>query len=185
MARVLILYGTGEGHTRKIATRMAEVVENKGHELKLVQGNKAPANLSLDGFDAAIIGTSIHMGLHQISVRKLVRRLQEAFNKIPIAYFVVCLTAISSRTEDQEQVQKYIEDFKKYTGVEPGRTTAFAGALRYPYYNFIKRFIMKLIARKLGADTDTSQEHEYTDWDAVENYAGDFVDSLSTNEIPN
>jgi menaquinone-dependent protoporphyrinogen IX oxidase len=37
----------------------------------------------------------------------------------------------------------------------------------------------KLLARKLGADTNTKQEHyEYTDWNTVTKFATDFVDII-------
>lgn len=179
MARILILYGTDYGHTRKIAQHMAGVVETRGHEVELVQGNKAPKGFSPDGFDAAIIGTSIHMGVHQISIRKLVKSLRDDFNKIPTAYFCVCLTAKSTKPEDQSQVEDFINDFLKYTKIKPAKTAAFAGALRYPHYNFVRRYMAKLVARKVGADTDTKQElYEYTDWAAVTRFAEEFTDSI-------
>lgn len=178
MARILILYGTGEGQTRQVAGRMAEVIREKGHEVEVVKGNRAPADFSPQGFDAAIIGTSIHMGLHQISVRQLVREHREAFARIPVAYFCVCMTAVSDKPRDKEQVERYIDDFQKYTGIRPLRTAVFAGALKYPYYNFIKRFVLKLVARRLGASTDTSREHEYTDWKAVTDFALEFQEMV-------
>ena len=180
MAKILILFGTDHGHTRKIANRIAEVTRERGHEVELVQGNKAPSGFSPDGFDAAIIGTSIHMGLHQISVRKLVKENLTAFERIPSAYFCVCLTACGTRPQDTAQVERYINDFTKYTGLHPMKVTAFAGALKYTDYNFFRRFIAKLVARRVGADTNTKGEYEYTDWDAVTQFAEEFADSLET-----
>ena len=178
MAKVLILYGTDEGQTRKITERIAEVIRGKGHEIELVPGNRAPASFSPRGFDAALVGTSIHMGLHQISVRKLVRAHRKAFAQIPSAYFCVCLTVYGNDPQHTSQVERYFKDFVSYTGWQPGKMVAFAGALRYPYYNFIKRFIAKLMARRVGADTDTKGEFEYTDWNAVTRFAEEFADSL-------
>ena len=36
------------------------------------------------------------------------------------------------------------------------------------------KLVMKRIAKKEGADTDTSRDYEYTDWDAVAEFAKDF-----------
>ncbi len=186
MAKILILYSTDYGHTRKVAQHIAGVVQDRGHEAELVQGNKAPRDFTLDGFDGAIIGTSIHMGIHQISVKKLVKAQKEALSKIPSAYFCVCLTAHSSKAEDKKQVESFINDFLKYTGLKPVASTAFAGALRYPHYNFIRRYMAKLVARKVGADTDTKQEHyEYTDWNAVNRFAEEFANSIEGKESLN
>ncbi len=180
MAKILILYGTDHGQTRKVAQHIAEILKKADHEIELLAGNKAGADFSLEAFDGVIVGTSIHMDVHQISMRKLVKAHRDAFAQVPrSAHFCVCLTAYSSDPKHQVQVQKYIDDFAKYTGWQARKTVAFAGALKYPDYNFVKRFAAKLLARKLGADTDTKGYYEYTDWDAVTRFAREFSDSLS------
>jgi menaquinone-dependent protoporphyrinogen oxidase len=178
MLKVLIIYGTNNGQARKVAERMVGMVKGRGHEVELVQGNKTSADFSPEGFDAAIVGTSIYMDQHQISMRKLVKANSEAFNRIPTAYFCVCLTVKGTKPEDKEQAERYIQKFADYTGLKPVKTAVFAGALKYPDYNFVKRFSAKLLARKLGLDTDTKQYFEYTDWLAVTRFAEEFVDSL-------
>ena len=182
MAKILIIYGTDEGHTLKVAERIAEVIKSAGHTAELLQGNRAPSDFSPSGFDAVIVGTSIHLGVHQISVKRLVRKNRSAFANVPTAFFCVCLTVTSQKPQDQQQVQKYVKDFTGYTGMDPIITAVFAGALKYPYYNFIKRFVIKLVARKLGLDTDTSNVYEYTDWNAVETFAKKFIDLLQKQE---
>ena len=180
MARILILYGTDHGQTHKVAQHIADELKRADHQVELLAGNKAGTNFSLEGFDGVIVGTSIHMDVHQISMRKLVKNHRDAFAQIPkSAHFCVCLTAFSRNPKDQAQVQKYIDDFAKYTGWQAKQMTAFAGALKYPDYNFVKRFAAKLLARKIGADTDTKGYYEYTDWDAVTRFAQEFADSLS------
>ena len=182
MAKILILYGTDEGHTRKVADHMAEVIRSAEHTVELVQGNKASSGFSPSDFDAVIIGTSIHLGVHQISVKKLVKKNWSAFANIPTAFFCVCLTVTSQKPQDQKQVRQYIDDFTNYTGIDPVSTAVFAGALRYPYYNFIKRFMIKLVARKLELDTDTKNVYEYTDWDAVARFSTEFIDLLGNGK---
>jgi menaquinone-dependent protoporphyrinogen oxidase len=51
-----------------------------------------------------------------------------------------------------------------------------AGAILYTKYNFLLRFVMKQIAKKAGASTETSQDYEYTDWVALDR----FVEELAT-----
>ena len=43
-----------------------------------------------------------------------------------------------------------------------------AGALAYSQYNFLVKLVMKGIARRAGAPTDTSRDYEFTDWPAVD-----------------
>ncbi len=178
MAKILIVYGTNEGHTRKIAEHIADTLRKAGHQADLLQGIKAPPDFSLSGYDAVIAGTSIHMGTHQIAMRKLVKKHREEFQRLPGAYFCVCLTAASKVPEAPREVEGYIRDFIKYTGWTPPKTAAFGGALRYPYYNMVKRFMVKLVARKLGLDTDTKREFVYTDWAAVARFAEEFAATL-------
>jgi menaquinone-dependent protoporphyrinogen oxidase len=183
MSKILILYGTNNGQARKVAERIEEVVKGRDHEVEMVQGNKASDEFTPEGFDAAIIGTSIYMGSHQISVKKLVKANTDAFNRIPTAYFCVCLTATQTTPEAKAEVEGYIRDFTDYTGLKPKKTAAFAGALKYPDYNLVKRFASKLLARKLGLDTDTKQYFEYTDWNAVTKFAEEFLESVKNKPL--
>ncbi len=40
MAKILIAYGTTEGHTRKIAQYMAQVARAQGHKVIIADGNR-------------------------------------------------------------------------------------------------------------------------------------------------
>ena len=56
-------------------------------------------------------------------------------------------------------------------GFDPKAVGMFAGALQYTKYGWITRRVMKSISAKEGRDTDTTRDFEYTDWDAVEEFA--------------
>ena len=49
----------------------------------------------------------------------------------------------------------------------PWRVSCVAGRLAYTRYSFITRWFMRRIAGKEGASTDTSRDHELTDWTAL------------------
>jgi hypothetical protein len=51
-----------------------------------------------------------------------------------------------------------------------------AGALKYTRYGWLKRRVMRYIAGKAGGSTDTSRDHEYTDWEDLRVFA----ESLAT-----
>lgn len=40
-------------------------------------------------------------------------------------------------------------------------------ALLYTKYDFFKRFLMRIISKRSGGDTDTSRDFIYTDWDKL------------------
>ena len=67
----------------------------------------------------------------------------------------------------------------KCSTARPGGTATFSGALRYPRYGPVTRWIMKLISRRSGGPTDTSQEYEFTDWQAVDRFGEDLARALA------
>ena len=56
----------------------------------------------------------------------------------------------------------------------------FAGALVYTRYGWLKKRLMRSIAKRDGSDTDMSRDHEYTDWDAVDEFARDALGVIET-----
>jgi menaquinone-dependent protoporphyrinogen oxidase len=54
---------------------------------------------------------------------------------------------------------------------KPSFAVAFAGALPYRKYNWLLRLIMQRISKASGHTTDTSKNHEFTSWAAVESFS--------------
>ena len=48
----------------------------------------------------------------------------------------------------------------------------------YTQYGWFKRRVMRAIVKREGGDTDMSHDYEYTDWNAVDQFARD-VDALA------
>jgi menaquinone-dependent protoporphyrinogen oxidase len=78
-------------------------------------------------------------------------------------------------------VQKMIDAFITETGWRPNKIQAVAGALRYTKYNRLLRFVMKRIAARAGGSTDTSRDHEYTDWAALDRLIDELAHALDEN----
>ena len=73
-------------------------------------------------------------------------------------------------------------EFAAQTGWHPTTVGLFAGALAYPRYGFVKKRLMRRIARgKPGLlGTDLTHDYDYTDWDAVRRFVEDFL----TERVP-
>ena len=56
---------------------------------------------------------------------------------------------------------------------------SIAGAIKYTRYNFILRWYMKKASRMNGGSTDTTRDHEYTDWAQVEMFAQQFAEQYA------
>jgi menaquinone-dependent protoporphyrinogen oxidase len=145
MMKVLIPYGTTEGLTARISDYVADVIRGHGHEANAVD-IKGSGATELDGYDAVIVGASIHMGKHEDYVLDFVRENHDALERLSSAFFSVSMAA----HDNMEEAEGYIEEFVRETGWHPAKVGLFGGALLYTHYGFIKRHIMKKIARDKG-----------------------------------
>ena len=75
-------------------------------------------------------------------------------------------------------VRKMLNDFFQETQWHPDVVEPVAGALAYRKYNFLVRWMMKRIAKKAGGSTDTSRNHNYTNWAALDRFAGSFTQRI-------
>ncbi len=173
MAKVLIVYGTTEGQTAKIAQHIGDVGRRLGHDATVRQA----ADLEdehLDEFAAVIVAGSLHEGRYQRAVRGFVERHKAFLAAHPSAFVSVSLAAASRDADERAEVRRIAADFAAASGWAPNRVESFAGALRYTQYSWLKRALMKRIAAKEGGDVDTSRDFEYTDWNEVTRFAEAF-----------
>ena len=173
MSRILVLYGTTEGHTAKVARALAARLTAAGMETDVREaglGKPEPA-----AYDGVIVAASMHARGYQKSVSKWLRAHVGDLNVLPTAFVSVCLSVRStlekSRDEARAIPRRYVDGF----GWTPTMIKVVAGALPYTKYNFFVRFVMKQIAKKAGGDTDTSRDYDYTDWASLD----DFVKELA------
>ncbi len=176
--RILIVYGTSHGQTRKVVDFLAERLRRSA----LVEVKEAGSAGDVDPatFDATIIASSMRMGAYRPAVVRFVRQHVAALNARPSAFVSVTMAAANTRHHEQAiaELQKWLDRFSDKSGWIPPRIEHVAGALAYTRYDFFTRWIMRRIAAKEGNATDTSRDHEYTDWDGLARFANSFVKSL-------
>ncbi len=175
MIKVAILYGTTEGQTAKIAQHMAARLRAAGHQADVLHVADLHDDLSLGDYGGALIGASIHEGHHQRYVVRWVKQHREALTRMPTAWFTVCLAINSVHDKDRAEAAAYPQRMTEQTGLSPTRSAVFAGALKYTEYSWLKRLVMKQIVKAEGGSTDTTQDHEYTDWAKVDAFTDAFV----------
>lgn len=168
--KLLIVYGTTEGQTRKICEHIRDKAEDDGHKVSIV--DSSGPEVTPKGFDAVIVGASLHAEKYQSPVIHYVKEHHKELNKKVTGFLSVSLSAIHEEPEYQKELEKITEDFLDQTGWNPTFVEHVAGALRYTKYNFLKKFIMRMIAQKSGGSTDTSRDTEYTDWNQVKWFLG-------------
>ncbi len=174
MAKALIVYGTTEGQTAKVAQHLADVGRNAGDSVDVVPAQELGEDPQLENYAAVLVGASVHEGRYQSDVAKFVKRHREWLAARPSGFFSVSLAAASHNPEEVADVQRIIDAFTSDRGWKPTMTASFAGALKYTQYNWLKRALMKHIAKKEGGDTDTAHDYEYTDWSQVTRFGEAF-----------
>jgi menaquinone-dependent protoporphyrinogen oxidase len=168
----LILYGTGEGQTAKVAERIATTISERGHVASAIDVRDRPDSFTLEEYDTVVVGASIHAGKHQDEVRDFVIDNRDALSGMPTAFFQVSLS--SANEEKREEDAGYVESFLTETGWRPDRIGQFGGALRFSEYGFLKRLMMKQIAKDLlTEERKPNGDIEFTDWEAVDAFAAD------------
>ena len=178
MARILLVYGTTEGQTEKIAKRIASLAQADGHHVDCRLGADGPSDLKLEDCDAVIIGASVRYYRFQKYIRDFAAKNREVLRLKPTAFFSV--SGAASSPEGELEARSLTERFLKAVHWQPNKIGIFAGAVLYTKYNFIIRWMMKRIVKRAGGPTDTSQDYEFTDWDAVAQFTKEFVRELPT-----
>lgn len=176
MLKILIVYGTKEGQTAKIAKTISQQLQDLGHEARLINSRQIPSDLTIENYDGFICGAPIHASKYPLSFRRWVKTNSRSLDRLPNAFFSVCLGVLETKNpKTQETVRSIAMNFFKSCSWDPMMWTTFAGALTYTKYGWFVRWMMRRISEKAGGDTNTSRDYEYTNWDEVRAFAKDFV----------
>jgi menaquinone-dependent protoporphyrinogen oxidase len=163
-----VFYATTEGQTRRIAERLVAMFREKGFASRAFDVASSDADyIEWGRVRAAVVGASLHGHRHQRSAEAFVREHAGDLNARPSAFFSVSLAAASPTPAEREAAARFASSFPAETGWHPQKIACLAGRLAYTQYRFLTRLIMKWIARRRGAPTDTSRDYEFTNWDDV------------------
>jgi len=184
MKTVGVFFATREGHTQRVAEHVAADLRIRGIEPKLENLRNPSTAVRLADFAGVILAASVHAGEHESEMVKFVKQHRIELEAMPAAFLSVTLSEAGAErpgTTPEEHarftadVATMIDRFFEETGWHPKRVKPVAGALLYTRYNVLLRFVMKYIARRSGGSTDTSRDHEYTDWEALDHFVEEFA----------
>jgi menaquinone-dependent protoporphyrinogen oxidase len=172
MSRILVLYGTTEGQTAKIASAVARTMRAQGDDVEVIAADAGAPDPA--GFSGVLVAASVHAGRYQRPVERWVRTHASQLAGLPTAFVSVSLGVLQQEPKVQQEVAAIVGRFLVATGWTPAMVKSVAGALVYTKYNWLERRVMRRIAKEAGGDTDTSKDYEYTDWRQVEELARTF-----------
>ena len=164
--KVLILYSTTDGQTRRICERLQRVIEGQGHQVTLVDVEQRP-DPDLEPYDKLVIGARIRYGKHSPRVAEFIDRHRKRLEDKPSAFFSVNIVARKPE-KNRPETNPYVRKFLKQVGWRPAEAAVFAGKLDYPKYGFWDRTIIRFIMWMTRGPTDPATVVEFTDWQQVD-----------------
>ncbi len=176
--KILIVYATTDGQTRKIARFCADHLHDAGHSIELIDASDAEGT-DLGRFDGAILSGSLHAGGFQKPLIGYARGAAVALAALPTLFLPVSLSAAGDDTRDWEGLRAAVAAFVERTGWTPGRIVHVAGAFRFTEYDFFRAWAMRRIADAKGQEVDPHADKEYTDWAALGATLDDWGGALS------
>ena len=172
MSRVLVLYGTTDGHTRLIADAIGDTLRQSGVDADVIRAGTEDPNPA--AYAGVIVAASIQAGGYQKAVEHWVRAHARELDERPAAFVSACLSIVNPSPKVIADLDAIVSRFVKTTGWRPPRIKHVAGALLYTRYNVFKRWVMKRIAASHGRATDTTRDYDYTDWQDLERFTEEF-----------
>ncbi len=172
--RVLVLYGTTDGQTRKIAGAIADALRKGGDDADVVNARHPVPGAHADDYDSVIVAGSVHAGGYQRALRRWVKSHAGALRTKPTAFVSVCLGVLEHKERTDRELNRILTRFFDRTGWHPAVIKIVAGALPFSRYGWLKRLMMVRIARKTMPQVDPSRDYEFTNWKDLEAFVSDF-----------
>ena len=188
MLPIGVFYATREGHTRRIADRLAADLRAHSFEVEVCNVLDYPVGIGLRKYSGVVLTASAHVGVHEPEMVTFVRHNLSDLETMPAAFLSVSLSAAGAERRDATpaerarfcaSVQGMLDRFFADTGWRPELVKPVAGALLYTKYTFLARLVLQQISRRAGGDTDTSRDYEYTDWAGLDRFADEFAERVT------
>ena len=168
MAKILVIYSSTDGHTKKICLRLQQIVEDQNHQVRLVSVNDVNT-IDFNSFDKIVIGASIRYGRHSRKIYEFIKENQHILDSKSNAFFSVNVVARKPE-KNKPETNPYLQKFLKQISWKPKELAVFAGKIEYQKYKFWDRFMIRLIMWMTQGPTDPKTNIEFTNWSHVESF---------------
>ncbi|QBJ98851.1 flavodoxin [Rhodococcus sp. ABRD24] len=164
--KVLVAYASRHGATTGIAERITEVIRSGGHTADLVE---LPVSMSLEGYDACVIGSSVYMRHWEKAASSFVHDHRDGLVARPVWLFTSGPLGDSEVDEQGNNVRDAAtpQELQDLTdAIAPREHHMFFGALDPKTLGVGARLM-----RKLPAGRKLLPEGDFRDWPEIENWA--------------
>ncbi|WP_426416703.1 menaquinone-dependent protoporphyrinogen IX dehydrogenase [Aestuariirhabdus sp. LZHN29] len=176
MESIALLYATQDGQTRRIIERIHGCLKEAGVEVRVLELSGVKS-WPLKPGELPVVCSPIRYGQHLHQAREFVRRYAPQLRSQPSAMVSVNLTARKASRSGPEN-NPYLKRFLQRNDWQPRYQAVFAGALEYERYPWWDRLLIRMIMRMTGGPLEGGQRYEFTNWPAVDYFAGQLVEAL-------
>lgn len=125
MKKILIIFSSVHGHTRKITNQLAQQLKELGNSVVIADIKAVPA---MESFDKIIIGASIRHGKHNPALYEFIQKHQQILTQKVSGFFSVSLVARKPEKNTPE-TNPYMQAFLSKTTWRPKLLQVFGGNL--------------------------------------------------------
>jgi len=149
--KVLIAYGTAAGSTEEVAQAIAEEARTTNIKVDVLP---VDAIKDISAYDGVIVGSAVRMFNLLPKTKRFLRKQRKALQKLPVAYFLVCLTMEKETPENIETAMKFAKPMIKTK--EPVSMGLFGGCINHEKLTDIFSKPIKAIP-----------EQDHRDWEKI------------------
>ncbi|SNR54499.1 flavodoxin domain-containing protein [Puniceibacterium sediminis] len=171
--KVLVIFETVEGQTRKIAEFVEQQIRAAGHEVQMFNAADRLGPLSFDGISKVVLAAPVHERRHPEGFEVLVSASLADLKARQTLLISVSLKA--AFPEGMEEARDYLTELEMRTGFEPNNEVLVAGAVRARSYGYYESQIVQNVALDGRKVELVDGVREFTDWDALGDEIGAFL----------
>jgi menaquinone-dependent protoporphyrinogen oxidase len=166
--KILVAYATAAGSTGEVAEAIGKALREGD---ATVDVRRAKEVTDVGDYSAVVLGTGVRAGHVYQEATTFVETHQESLSRVPVAYFVVCMTMQDDTEDTRCQAGTYLDQLQeKAPAVEPVDRGLFGGAMEYIKLPLPLRLMMKAMKKPEG---------DFRDWEAIRAWAVGLRPSLS------
>lgn len=175
---MLLVDGTRDEHAQRVVRRVACLARAYGHVVDVLDEPETVEAIDLEGVEGVVLVSSPRLGRHSPLVRSFVARNTELLRCTPSALVAVSLWAAWPGRWYRGATRRHVNRFLHQLRWRPGRLALVPGALTYTRYGPLRRALLQRVLAPAAGETDTTRDHEFTDWASVDRFTELFLGGL-------